>query len=267
MNARAHARPLVAALLGAVLLAATASAAQAIHRGSDAPFGSYRFMVSLRLAATPDSPRCGGTLIAPDIVLTAGHCVGNVPQGGLVAVVGADVADWPSAARVATLGHRVPDGFTLSLDNRHDIAVVQLAEPQESPGIRLARTEPRVGARVATAGWGCTNAPPSCQARPTRLQASNQVVLRDSSCGRDVFFVRPTYYDRTTICTKGVRPRSTVNRGDSGGPLLVRDRSGAFRQVGVTSLGADSKVKLYAGFTSVPVERRWIDSAITSLRG
>lgn len=261
---------LVTVIVLALLGLATATGAPgetAIHRGTDAPIGSYRFMVSLRLAGTPDAPRCGGTLIAPDIVLTAGHCVGNVPQGGLVAVVGADVADWPTAPKVATLGHRTPEGFDLRLDNRHDIAVVRLAVPQATPGVRLARTEPHAGARVVTAGWGCTNAPPACTVRPTRLQASDQVVFRDAGCGRDVFFVRPTYYDRTTICTKGARPRSTVNHGDSGGPLLVRDAGGGMRQVGVTSLGADSKVKLYAGFTSIPIERRWIATAIASLRG
>jgi secreted trypsin-like serine protease len=85
-------------------------------------------------------------------------------------------------------------------------------------------------------------------------------------CGRDVFWTRPTYNARTNVCTKGIRARSTVNRGDSGGPLLVRDRRGAFRQVGVTALGSDSRIKLYAGFTSIPVERKWIEAAIRSLR-
>jgi secreted trypsin-like serine protease len=252
--------------LGAVLVAVlTGTPAEAIHRGHDADIDDFPFMVSVGLATTPDSPRCTATLIAPDIVLTAAHCVAGVPQGGLVAVVGADIPDWPAAPRVATLGHRIPETFDLEADNRDDIAVVRLETAQAGPVVRLARAEPRVGDRVVVAGFGCVNRPPVCEVRATTLQAAGQTVLEDAACGTDVMW-NPPMHGPTNICTRGIRRDATVNRGDSGGPLLVRDRHGGTRQVGVTALGADSTTKLHAAFTSVPVESGWIAAAIESLR-
>lgn len=256
----------IVAVLGAAVLATIvmASPAQAVYHGHDAPIADYPFMANLFLADTPDRPRCSGTLIESDIVLTAAHCVVGVPQGGVVVTVGVDIPDWPTAPRISTLGHRIPDTYDPFGDNRDDIAVIRLAVPQTVPPVRLAVREPRVRSVVEVAGFGCVNLPPVCEERATTLQAVDQVVLRDDACSADGVFVAPPYFPPSSLCTKGVRDNGTINRGDSGGPLLTRDRCG-FVQVGVTSLGSDSTTKLYAGFTSIPVEATWLADAIDAL--
>ena len=107
------------------------------------------------------------------------------------------------------MSHRAHATYGTQRDDRHDIAVVRLAERQVTPGIRLAATEPRVRDRVVTVGWGCTNAPPECLVRATTLQVSAQTVLRDASCGRDVFWL-PPFHPGTNVCTKVVAGRPST---------------------------------------------------------
>jgi trypsin len=259
---------LLGVLLALVAALVAAAPAQAIYKGHDADFSEYRFMVSLRLAGTPDNPRCGGTLIEPDIFMTAAHCVVGVPQGGLVAVVGANIPDWAAAPKIATLGHAVGRHYDPAANNRDDIALVRLATPQSSPTVRLATAEPPVGSHVVIAGFGCTNipVPPTCVTRPDVLQETGQKVLTDAEgCGPEIF-QNPPAFGPTTVCTVGIDDNSTVVPGDSGGPMLIRDRCGGFRQAGVLSLGSDSPDPLVAGYTSIPVEAHWIRDTIKQLR-
>jgi len=239
------------------------SPAGAIYGGNYVRFGSYRWMVSLRLASAPDGHICAGTLIAADIVLTAAHCVDGHQQHDFVAVVGVDVPSWQAARKVPILGFREPASFNGAGDsNKNDIAVLRLAVSQTGPTIALASAQPKVGAAVSTAGWGCTGKPPACGAPSSRLKVTDQTVLADSECGATVF-KSPRFYGPTAICTKGT---GTVNGGDSGGPLLEGNASTGFVETGVTSLDTDNPSKLYASFTSVPRERSWIHEAIIALR-
>jgi hypothetical protein len=123
-------------------------------------------------------------------------------------------------------------------------------------------SEPPVNALVETAGWGCTSKPLACTKFPNALQVSHQTVLRDRDCGTSVFW-KPPMFAPTSICT--TNGNSTINRGDSGGPLLISNGKGGFTQVGVTSLAADNPKKLDSAFTSIPAERTWITGAIRRL--
>jgi len=263
MIARRRIAIVVAFVLGTATLMIP-SPAGAIYGGTYVRFGSYRWMVSLRLAAAPNAHICAGTLIAADIVLTAAHCVDGHHQHDFVAVVGADVPSWPESKKVPVLGFREPTSFNGAADsNKSDIAVLRLAVSQTGPTIALASTQPKVGAALSTVGWGCTGKPPACgQAPSSRLKVTDQTLLADSECGATVF-KSPRFYGPTAICTKGA---GTVNGGDSGGPLLEGNPNKGFVETGVTSLDTDNPSKLYASFTSVPRERSWILEAILALR-
>lgn len=263
-----HTISLTVAAVGSLTLMATtmlpAAPALAIYNGYSAPISSHRFMVSLRPAAAPSRHICGGTLIASDIVLTAAHCVAGARPDGLVAIVGVDEPAWATAPRIRSVGYRIPVTYNPAND-RDDIAVARLVLTQSSPTIQLASNEPAVNARVEATGWGCTDRPLAssiCSGHPVDLQGTRQVVLADRACGRDVFFNPPSWAP-TSICTAGLD--SSINRGDSGGPLLVRNGHGGFVQAGVVALGSDNPAKLYGEFTSIPVEARWIAGAITEL--
>ncbi|HEX6391209.1 MAG TPA: trypsin-like serine protease, partial [Solirubrobacteraceae bacterium] len=88
-------------LLAFFVLLALPAPAHAIVGGTAAPAGTYDAVARVSING---SASCGGTLIAPTWVLSAGHC-GSVTGGLLGTPIG-----WPPGSVVVTVGTTRTDG-------------------------------------------------------------------------------------------------------------------------------------------------------------
>lgn len=235
--------------------------------GAPATPGTFPYQVAL---ADPDVPGlnirgqfCGGSLISPDTVLTAAHCVvdgvwvlvddsGNVLDVEVALVRPTDVdvltgdvnlGSGSGAERLDVRQIRVDPAFAVDLEAAFnffvpDVAILQLASPTTT-GTPVALAAPGqedaypAGTNAIVSGWGSTGNP--LEAPPTILQHAALPIVSDAECaaayGSDVDAAR-------NLCAGDLLDGlPTPCFGDSGGPLVVDD-NGTPLQVGVV-LGGD----------------------------
>src|SRR5437588_1515550 len=93
-------------LTAACALALWSAPARAVVGGKPAKPGSFRYVADVLIGG---SFGCSGTLIAPDWVLTAGHC-GSI-SGALSMGLAPAPASWPAAFYTVQLGSVYADGL------------------------------------------------------------------------------------------------------------------------------------------------------------
>jgi secreted trypsin-like serine protease len=228
-------------VLAAVLaLPATAGAVVArdvkILAGSIAAPGQYPWMVALVDASAKnafDGQYCGGTLIAPRVVLTAAHCVVGVQPAEMDIVVGrtrlskSDEGERIRASKILRNPNYTREYFD-------DVALVQLSRPASVLPLPVAAGAEEAqhvapGARVVVSGWGATA---EGGAGSDDLQFVRLTVRSDANCDK-------VYEDvdaDTQVCAGSSRPGEDSCQGDSGGPLFYGEGEAA-RLVGVVSYG------------------------------
>lgn len=196
------------------------------------------------------SPRsryfCGGSLIAPDLVLTAGHCVFELSKRQVrqVEIIsGRTRLNDESKGQVARVTNLM---MPLNSHGRRrfnlrggvanwDFALLKLSRSVGARPIKIAGADEfdiwRPGRVVKATGWGVTR-PSKRRASPV-LRVASQVMLGDRVCARvDGDLFRP----RIMNCIGGPSINTSTCFGDSGGPLAA-PIEGGYRLIGVTSFG------------------------------
>jgi secreted trypsin-like serine protease len=217
---------LVAALLAVTAVVAQASDTQPLILGGKVvPAGKKTYTVGLRHSPT-DVSLCGGSLISPTHVLTAGHCTGYEYVS-----IGSHYRNGSSdGERIAVKKEtRHPDFYFRYLS--YDFNVIELASPSKFTPVPLLTADPEtLAGQTATAlGWGRTT---EGGTESNELMRVNVPVLKQAQC-KAVGFTTPI--DDSMFCAGG-KANEDACQGDSGGPLIL-EQSTRDVLVGIVSWG------------------------------
>jgi secreted trypsin-like serine protease len=203
----------------------------AIVGGSEAREGAWPGTVALYFG---QEQGCGGSLIADQWVLTAGHCVSpSMPTGGIAKVVIGRHDLTTTTGEERTVDRVIRhEGFDWNLHD--DLALLHLTEPTSAPKVKLVSQAQiaRVidGAGVTVVGWGATGE--SDKTSNVLMQVTVPILPR-AQCAAFESYANVT---DDMICAGFVTGEYDSCQGDSGGPLFMRI-DGQPVQIGLVSWG------------------------------
>ncbi|MFL5871727.1 MAG: S1 family peptidase [Solirubrobacterales bacterium] len=188
---------------------------------------------------------CGGTLVAPTLVITAAHCVSNEsgsfkPARQFSVISGRTTLSASDGLELPVESIWVPEntGDRPLYDPRRgswDMVMLRLPSAAIGTPIKLAGPDEASlwapGRPALVSGWGSVSQHPSY---PDSLRGAEIGVMPDSFCR---LIYGPNYDQQTSMCAGTFLGTRDTCYGDSGGPLVVPTASGEYRLIGDTSYG------------------------------
>ncbi|MDQ1027420.1 secreted trypsin-like serine protease [Streptomyces umbrinus] len=213
--------------------------------GGETTIASAPWMVQLGYSdpATGNGYFCGGTLVAPNKVLTAAHCVAGLDwvSNGAVLAGTTDLDDYATGTPAGVFRQWTHPRYN-DATAQNDIAVLTLDRPLEQQWLRLAASDDsalyKAGTAATVYGWGLTSGAEDATLS-TKLKKASLPLVADSTCNSamqtvlgDDEFIEGSMTCAGTPATGADEGTDSPCNGDSGGPLVVGDKI-----VGIVSWG------------------------------
>jgi len=231
-----------------------------IINGVDATAGAWPWIASLQYDG---SHFCGATLLTPNWVITASHCVSDINATNIHMIsikLGAhNFHNYePSVQQIKIKRVIMHPDYSGTTTLKADMAMIELERPaQLNDRVRLAclpqkYVYPPIGKQCYLAGWGSIQHPgwPYHILQQTRLPVvSSDTCIHQTEvvCVGNGFKNQPNGKQQPNAC-----------RGDSGGPLVCQQPDGRWQLEGVASY-VYTYCKYYTGYSPVNKYLDWIN--------
>ncbi|XP_033232030.1 uncharacterized protein LOC117183008 [Belonocnema kinseyi] len=217
-----------------------------ITDGKDATPGQFPYQISLEWSffplIVPYRHFCGGSVLNESWVLTAGHCLTELPSIGNIRVnagkfgIKDDGDDQQKIKISKKIVHEQYNGGVAPFD----IALLKLRTPlvfnKRVGPVSLPEQDEEFEGEVVLSGWGSTSKDLTTEL-PKVLQYAKVPLVDNDSCNQTLQEVElgVELFD-TQICSGPLGDSVSACSGDSGGPL-VKEVDGTPVQVGIVSWG------------------------------
>lgn len=260
-------RRLLLAFLAMALVLPPAPSATAedyhIVNGTPAAPGAYPWMAAFLFDG---GQGCGGSVIAPNWILTASHCVADdrgqpsVAPGSATFVVNA--TNWTDGSGQTLTAAEIiihPNYDAATTDN--DVALIRTNEAANVTPVQFATApeqNPAAGTEVRVIGYGTTTS--GGEASNTLLQVDVPIVS-DADCAAGYGNLNaPNMLCAGAPTQDEANPGRDSCQGDSGGPLFVDGDQPV--QIGVVSFGIGCGAPLPGVYAEVSTYAEWIQGII-----